>query len=399
MRAIPSILYVQYGDFAEAYERFERGGEETFRDQKLSVLHTIKLAEKARVTVLSISGSSERTLLGPNLTAIKSAGHKIPKTLAINLLKEFQVTHLILCSPIRSFLVAARVTGAALLPLFADHFGKGGLRQRLRHRRLSHVLRSSPARCYCNHNLNASRSMRDELGLPSDMIIPWDHVPVPTSEAPKSNVAGTPVRICYAGTLSEAKGVGDLLDAIALLKDHEVRLNLFGGGDVQRWRQAASERGLSGRVTFLGSRPNREVRAAMAAHDLVVVPSRHNYAEGLPNVLLEGLSSGTPVVVSDHPAYADRLSDGGCEIFRAAQPADLARAIDRLMTDPSRYAAISKAGIRKAQELEFGIERLTLIDRFLDDPENTTDWVKSCSLGAYETKQATTTTRGRGNHG
>ena len=136
----------------------------------------------------------------------------------------------------------------------------------------------------------------------------------------------------FAGALTDAKGIGDCLQATSLLQKRGIHLTFAfaGPGDVEMWRARAVELGVGDQVQFLGLIPNTSVRQRMIENDIVIVPSRHDYAEGLPNAIYEALASRTPLIISDHPAFANRLQSGeNCLIFRAADASSLA---DRITT-------------------------------------------------------------------
>ncbi len=120
----------------------------------------------------------------------------------------------------------------------------------------------------------------------------------------------------------------------------------------------------------------------MAKHDIVVVPSRHEYPEGLPNTIYEGLASRSPLIISDHPAYVNRFTDReDCLIFSAADSSDLAEKIESLMCDVALYNKLSKNSLNSLDSLYIGIEWTVLIGFFLGDPRNQTGWVQGNSLG------------------
>lgn len=64
-------------------------------------------------------------------------------------------------------------------------------------------------------------------------------------------------------------------------------------------------------VVFLGERPHEEIAFWMNVADCLCVPSR---SEGMPNVVLEALVSGLPVVAADV---------GGCRELLAQEPSSL----------------------------------------------------------------------------
>ncbi len=197
------------------------------------------------------------------------------------------------------------------------------------------------------------------------------------------------LRIFYAGVVSIEKGVGDCVDACALLSGRGVLIHLTvaGSGDVETLRQRAASAGVESQVRFLGPVASEGVRAMMRDHDVVVVPSRYEFAEGLPNTIYEALASRTPLVASDHPAFADRLSvDRGSLQFRAADPDSLAEQFVRLAADRELYRSVSEASASVLASLYVGTEWTELVREFLDDPEDLSGWVKTRSLVAVESR-------------
>lgn len=119
----------------------------------------------------------------------------------------------------------------------------------------------------------------------------------------------------------------------------------------------------------------------MREHDVVIVPSRHGYAEGLPNTIYEGLASRSPLIISDHPAFRGRLApEAECLVFEAEAPGALAAQLARLADDPVLYAALSEASERAVGGLYVGMEWEALITAFLADPEDKDGWVRENSL-------------------
>jgi glycosyltransferase involved in cell wall biosynthesis len=109
--------------------------------------------------------------------------------------------------------------------------------------------------------------------------------------------SGDPLLV-FAGNLVPVKGLDVLLDALATLagRGRPFRCVLIGDGPLRdALGRRAARLGLAGRVRFTGSRPLEELPSWYRAADLFVLPSR---SEGVPNVLLEAASCGTPFVAS-----------------------------------------------------------------------------------------------------
>jgi glycosyltransferase involved in cell wall biosynthesis len=124
---------------------------------------------------------------------------------------------------------------------------------------------------------------------------------------PPKRPPGDGLLLLGAGRLTRQKGFDRLIDLVPLLP-RETRLTIYGEGpDRAGLQQRIAELGLGERVkleNFSATLP-----AAMAGADLFVLPSRW---EGLPNVVLEALAVGTPVIASDEAEVED--------VARAAPP-------------------------------------------------------------------------------
>ena len=278
----------------------------------------------------------------------------------------------------------ARLRNVTTLPMFADTLSTGGLRQTVKNHLLRFALSGKNVPCIANHSLNASLTLESVLHLPATRIVPWERPLLAVNPDIKPPFPD-PMRLraFFAGTLSVEKGVGDCLAAAALLRDQGIRLELdfAGAGDIAVWKAETERLGIADRVRFLGKLANDEVRQRMREADIVLVPSRHDYAEGLPNTLCEGLAARSVLVASDHPAFASRLRpDEDSIVFRAADPKDMADQITRVAADPVLQVRLSRNAAAAHDALHIGINRFLLTDLFFEDPRNKTGWVSRHSL-------------------
>jgi glycosyltransferase involved in cell wall biosynthesis len=103
----------------------------------------------------------------------------------------------------------------------------------------------------------------------------------------------------FTGRLVEVKGLPGLLEAVARVRRDgpPLELALIGDGPLApALRQLSRRLGIEAGVRLLGARSPAEVARWLAAADVFCLPS---YSEGCPNVVLEALSCGRPVVASE----------------------------------------------------------------------------------------------------
>jgi colanic acid/amylovoran biosynthesis glycosyltransferase len=155
-----------------------------------------------------------------------------------------------------------------------------------------------------------------------------DHRPEPPAQRPY---------LMFVGRFVEKKGVRHLLDAMQMLASGGAAVDLVLVGDgpmaVSLKRQAA---GLNC-ARFPGWLPYAEVRRMMRGALAICVPSvpaRTGDSEGLPNVVLEAMASGAPVIASDLGGIGEAVEDGrtGFLLPPADSPA-IAAAVLRLLAD------------------------------------------------------------------
>jgi len=111
----------------------------------------------------------------------------------------------------------------------------------------------------------------------------------------------------------------------------------------QRRLQAAVERhGLAGHVVFAGPRPQSELRQWFAAADVSVLATQ---TEGWPNVLLESLACGTPVVATRVGGVPEIVRDGtdGLLVAYGDPPALREALTSALSRDWDRAALVRRA--------------------------------------------------------
>lgn len=152
-------------------------------------------------------------------------------------------------------------------------------------------------------------------------------VPVETGMTEEKAIGARTIRLVAAGRLSEQKGFDMLIEAIALCADPRLRLTLLGEGPKREELQRQTvELGLAEQVRFVGFQNNPYPFLAQA--DVFVLSSRF---EGFPNVVLEALACGTPVIANPAPGGVREVLEGleGCVVVESISAQALADALTR----------------------------------------------------------------------
>jgi GalNAc-alpha-(1->4)-GalNAc-alpha-(1->3)-diNAcBac-PP-undecaprenol alpha-1,4-N-acetyl-D-galactosaminyltransferase len=170
---------------------------------------------------------------------------------------------------------------------------------------------------------------------------------VPARTIPGERVCPT---ILTVGRLTHQKAYDVLLEGFARISSHAPywRLVIVGDGDLgETLRAQAEDLGISDRVDWHGR--VKDPFAYYTAADIFVLVSRY---EGIPNVLLEAMSCGLPVIVSDaSPGPLEYVKHG---VTGLVVPVDdvpsLVIALERLINDPRLRRRLGDAARARVAE-------------------------------------------------
>lgn len=159
-------------------------------------------------------------------------------------------------------------------------------------------------------------------------------------------------------SLKPAKCIDGLLRAVAPLVrgDGNVRVLLAGDGpDAAALWALAANLSIGDRVQFLGMRD--DVDTILRASDVLVLPSRMG-TETFPNVILEAMATGLPVVATDVGSVHEMVEDGASAfVVPTRDETALHGALARLAGDADLRQKFGSRG-REIVEERFGIERM-----------------------------------------
>jgi glycosyltransferase involved in cell wall biosynthesis len=144
---------------------------------------------------------------------------------------------------------------------------------------------------------------------------------------------GNTLRVLAVGNLICLKGFDVLIEAVARAHGRDrMRVCIVGDGvEEEALRALAAARGVSASFEFAGRLPVADMPARFAGADVFVLSS---HSEGRPNVVVEALASGLPVIATDLEGVRGMVVDGDTGWLIPAGDADrLAAALDQADAD------------------------------------------------------------------
>lgn len=138
------------------------------------------------------------------------------------------------------------------------------------------------------------------------------------------------IRFLFLARISKLKGVEELIEAAAILKNQgqDFFFQMVGHGDregiIEHYQEAVEIKGLSDRFEYTGRLTGVEKAQAFANNDIYVLPS---WTEGCPTTVLEALGSGLFVVSTNVGAVPEIIDANNGAIVNVRDPQGLAHAL------------------------------------------------------------------------
>ncbi|HTW93010.1 MAG TPA: glycosyltransferase family 4 protein [bacterium] len=193
-------------------------------------------------------------------------------------------------------------------------------------------------------DMSAREKLRRELSIPGDATV-----------------------LLFVGAVIRRKGVDLLAESFARLAPRHRDLWLVVAGPMSRadfpgldeetvraLKERIDRAGVASRVVWSGMlRDKNAVASHYSAADIFVFPTR---AEGMPNVLIEAVTMGLPVVATNLPGITDFVvADGETGFLFPPEDVDaLTQTTERLILDPTLRAKMGQAA--RARSKRFGFE-------------------------------------------
>ena len=172
------------------------------------------------------------------------------------------------------------------------------------------------------------------------------------------SLAPTAEIVVYVGRLDIRKGLVELIEAMAQLRHTRPAAHCYlvgDGPDKPILTAAIARHNLAAQMTLVPSCPTQAVAQWMAAADLVTLPS---YREGCPNVVLEALAAGRPVVATNVGGIPELMDDTCGRLIPDHDAPGLAQALEEVLAQTWNAEAISTRHSRSWADVAQDLHRV-----------------------------------------
>lgn len=183
------------------------------------------------------------------------------------------------------------------------------------------------------------------------------HAPPDPAVSARLSAGGHPLWL-FVGRVAPNKCQHDVVAAFAAyrrLYAPQSRLAVVGGATSGRYQRAlerlVDDLGVADAVDFAGSAPFPELLAYFARADVFVCLSEH---EGFCVPVIEAMELGVPVVAYSAAAVTETVADAGV-LLADKDPVAVAAAVDKLLSDEAKRAAMVEAGRARAASFSFAV--------------------------------------------
>lgn len=186
---------------------------------------------------------------------------------------------------------------------------------------------------------------KDKISIAHEHFLDFNEFKIEKQLDERGNMVG------YVGRLSKEKGILNFLQAIPMIIKKEDSIGFVIGGDgplSNNTREYVARRKLTNKVRLTGWISHEKLSSCLNELRLLVLPS---FTEGLPNILLEAMACGTPVLATCVGAIPDVIADGETGfLLESNDPRYASDKITKLIGKPELLEKISKNAYRWVRE-------------------------------------------------
>lgn len=175
------------------------------------------------------------------------------------------------------------------------------------------------------------------------------------------------LNILFAGYMGDHKGVPTLLEAVALLPQDKVHLDMVGDGHMLASYIDSIKKSVPGvSIKFWGRLPNTRIAERFSEAHVFVLPSV--CPENQPVTITEAMACGLPVVASRIGGISELVDDGLTGwLVEPGDAADLARRLSYYIENPQQITPHGTASRERIQAFAFSVQ-IERIEALLSSP-------------------------------
>jgi glycosyltransferase involved in cell wall biosynthesis len=188
------------------------------------------------------------------------------------------------------------------------------------------------------------------------VIAPFGSPPASTRKSIITTNPANKLRVLFAGSMSQRKGLGDLFAAMRLLNRNDVELVIMGTpqAPIEFYRKEFNG------FVHEASRPHAEVLELMCSCDVFCLPS---IVEGRALVMQEAMSRGLPLIITPNTGGEDLIDEGVTGFLVPIRRADqIAGKISWFADNRDALQEMSRAAQAKADQLTWEMYGKTIAD-------------------------------------
>lgn len=163
-----------------------------------------------------------------------------------------------------------------------------------------------------------------------------------------SKESANSIKVLFMGRLGQNKGVYDIIEAAKYINGNNLKISLYGDGNIEEFQNLVKKYCLQDKVLVKGWISGEEKEKIIRESDISILPS---YTEGLPMSVLEAMSYGLPIISTPVGGTSEAVEDGVNGFL--IQPGDykaLAEKIDLLASNKELIEQMGQESFRIAKE-------------------------------------------------
>jgi glycosyltransferase involved in cell wall biosynthesis len=176
----------------------------------------------------------------------------------------------------------------------------------------------------------------------------------------KKNILGRPLRVLFAGSMGQRKGLGDLFTAIKLLNNPNVELVVMGSlqAPIKFYKDQLAS------FIYEPGRPQEDVLALMRSCDVFCLPS---IVEGRALVMQEAMSQGLPLIITPNTGGEDLIIEGVTGfLVPICSPESIAEKISWFLNNRSKLPGMSIKAQQHAKQYTWDNYEKQIVESILN---------------------------------